>query len=516
MQRGNRPVTLADAGDHRFAGIPRLFAVGGLPLARGQDAVGFADQVDAGLAAETEAAHPLAQPVDAHVQRELVEIGVGRLLDRRDHVHRAVAAALVVAVAARLPRQAELAVGEHRVRGLAQAEFQPAECQERLHRRPGRIHAAQGAVVQRFVRVGGQRAVVGLADTVDEQVGIERGHADHRQHLAVARIDRHCRTGTPFECRLGRLLDARVDAQVEAAAGRGRMGFQHVLGAAVGVDLQQFIAGLAVQQILVGTLHAAAPDMAGALVAIRVQTLQVVGVDAPHIADHVGEQGAERIMPGQVRHHVDVGKAPAIDRETVDLVLGQVHLQRHAVEATALPQLLVERVDVVLVQRHHLAQSRQQAGHVLDLFGHHLQPERRHVVGQHHAVAVVDQPACRRDRARLDPVVGRAGGELVVPGDLQHHVTPDQPAQPQQDQHETHQRAAAEQRGLVTDVLERAATLHLTGSCFIGSAAARAGRRAAGTGTATAPRRRRGKSTSSPVAARRRPGCAPAATGCGR
>src|SRR3546814_13028028 len=57
LQRGRDPVALADAGDHRFARIPRLRPVLCLPFARRHDAGVLAGQVDPGRLAETVAVH---------------------------------------------------------------------------------------------------------------------------------------------------------------------------------------------------------------------------------------------------------------------------------------------------------------------------------------------------------------------------------------------------------------------------------------------------------------------------
>jgi hypothetical protein len=54
--------------------------------------------------------------------------------------------------------------------------------------------------------------------------------------------------------------------------------------------------------------------------------------------------------------------------------------------------------ELVLAQWQDLARLAQQRLDILDLFGHHLEPVRRHVVGQQLAVAVVDQ-AARRARS---------------------------------------------------------------------------------------------------------------------
>ena len=448
LQRRHRPVALADAGDHRLAGVPRLPEVFGLPCDRGQHAAGLVVEVDAGGLAEAELAHPRAEAVDAHVHRQLVEIGVHRPHDGHAQVDRAETAAAVVAAAERGSRQAPGAGGKHGVRRCPQAHFQPAQRHEGLHRGTGRVHPAQRAVEQRLVRRAGQRVVVGMADAVHEQVGIEGRLADHRQHLTVARIDRHRRTRLAAERLFGGLLDARVDTQVEILAGRRRMRLQHALGAAIGVHLDQLVTRRAVQHVLVGALDAGAADMGGALVARGIEMLQIVRVDARNVADHVREQPAHRITAIEVGHHVHAGEAPAVHRETVDLVLGEAHLQRHALEAAALLELLVEGVEVVLTERDHLLQPHQHRLHVRDLLGHHFQPERGHVVRKQHAVAVVDQATRGGNRYRLDPVVLRARGEFVVTRHLQGQVASEQAKQAEHDHREARQRTPAEQLAL--------------------------------------------------------------------
>jgi hypothetical protein len=47
----------------------------------------------------------------------------------------------------------------------------------------------QVAIEQGHRQVVGQPRVVLVRDAVDEQVGVEHRHADHRQHFAGARID---------------------------------------------------------------------------------------------------------------------------------------------------------------------------------------------------------------------------------------------------------------------------------------------------------------------------------------
>ena len=99
-----------------------------------------------------------------------------------------------------------------------------------------------------------QCVVVGLADPVDEQIGIETWNADHRQHFAIARIDGDRPHRSPCERVHTRLLDTGIDGQVDVLPWGRRDPFQHAQGSTIRIDFDQFIAGLAVQQVLIGAL----------------------------------------------------------------------------------------------------------------------------------------------------------------------------------------------------------------------------------------------------------------------
>src|SRR5690606_34778692 len=129
---------LADARDHGLAGVPGLAAVLPLPLRRRHDALALADQVDAGALAEAVAPHPLREPLDAHVQRQLVIVGIDRGGDGLAQVGPAVAAGVRVAVAAALARDVEFAGGHDAVLRRAQPAVEPGQRHERLHRRARR------------------------------------------------------------------------------------------------------------------------------------------------------------------------------------------------------------------------------------------------------------------------------------------------------------------------------------------------------------------------------------------
>ena len=138
-------------------------------------------------APEAELARPRRHAIDAHQPRDVEEVDVARGRERPAHVDRAMTAGLPVAlhasVAGREPRAAAVA----RVERRDDAGFERRDREHRLHRRAGRIDAAQRAVVHRPIRIFGQREVLRAAQAAREQIRIERRRADEGDHVAVRR-----------------------------------------------------------------------------------------------------------------------------------------------------------------------------------------------------------------------------------------------------------------------------------------------------------------------------------------
>ena len=88
-----------------------------------------------------------------------------------------------------------------------------AERHERLEGRARRIGAAQRAVDQRLVGRIVELVPVLRVDAVDEQVRVEAGLGDEREHVAVARLDRDQRAAPVAERGLGDLLQLEVERQ---------------------------------------------------------------------------------------------------------------------------------------------------------------------------------------------------------------------------------------------------------------------------------------------------------------
>ncbi|MCW0449357.1 hypothetical protein NB706_002191 [Xanthomonas sacchari] len=512
LQRGHLPVALADGDVDRVAGVPGFLAALGLVRRRGHDAAGLADQVDAGGHAEAVAGHVLVDLGDAHVDGQLVVVGVHRLRDRLAQVGPAVAAAVRVAPAAADPGQIEHAGGEDLVLRAAGAAVQAGQAHERLDGGTGRHAAQHQAVELRPRRIAVERLEVGVGNAVDEQVGVVGRQADHRQDLAGARIDGDGRALVVAERGDHGALQVGVDGQAQVGAGLRRHPADGADRAALHVGLDLLVADLAAQLLLVIALQPGLADVGQRRVALA-QRLQVLLVDAADVADDVREQVAVGVVPGQVGFQLHAREAPAVHREARPLLLADTQLQSDRAEAAAGLARGLETLDVFRRQRDDLAQLGQQRVHVGDLVRGHVEPERGDVLGQQAAVAVVDHAAPGHHRPWLDAVGVRAGGVDVVVQHLQLEIPGAQAQQRQQHAQEPQRGTAPELLGLGVRVLLRAARMQGHATCSAGPAAARP---AARTAAATAPCPAAAPTNSSTAAsARRRPG-APPRRRCGR
>ena len=260
------------------------------------------------------------------------------------------------------------------------------------------------------------------------------------------------------------LLQFGIDGQVKILPGVRLLAPDHAQHAALGIDLDVFHAHLPVQARFVETLDAGLADMRGAAVARGVNAFQISRIDSSHIADHMREQLAERVTPVQIRHHFHARETMPVHGEARHLDLAQAQLDRHRLEAAPRARRGQEALGILVRQLDHLTQSRDHVVQVLDILAHCVQPVGRHVVGQQAAVAVVDQPARRHDRPRLDAVGLRAGVEFVETGDLQPGKARAQHHERQHHQHERHHRPAPLRRGLKQRIAHRLARRSFHGS----------------------------------------------------
>jgi hypothetical protein len=187
---------------------------------------------------------------------------------------------------------------------------------------------------------------------------------------------------------------------------------------------------------LVEALDAGLADVRGAAVIDRVEAFQLFLGNSPHVTHRVGEMRPLRIMPDQLRDHLHARQAELVDRDTGDLLLGQLEQDRHRLKRPApLFDALFENGPIVRGQFENLDDGIQHLGPLTTgTLAGHAQAEAGTVVGHHHAVAVVDQAARWRNGQHVDTVVFRQRRVIVV----LHHLKEVQAGDQYANQHDDH------------------------------------------------------------------------------
>ncbi|CAM8526374.1 hypothetical protein KLQUCP357M_22120 [Klebsiella quasipneumoniae subsp. similipneumoniae] len=419
LDGGGDPVSLADTDGDGIPLVPGLFMHSLFPLPAGQHPAILLIEIDAGGLAVAEFAQPLMDPVDAHLEGNLVEKGVRRLFNGFGHVEHAVAGFQPVAVATLRARQGPRRRPEE---GGVRRDHTGGERRQRhigLHRRGRGIQPLGDAVDQRPVRVIQQRFIGLIADTFDERVRIIAGAGDHRQHPAIPGIDHHHRRALPLQYRLNILLQVQVKGQVEVFPGHRRYFFQQTHHPAVVVHFHLLVASGAVERFFVITLDPLLADIVvGSIVllfAIFRQPLQVAVVDFRHIAHHVRQLCAVGVFTLLIALHRHPGETEFVDREAGHLHVAEVGFEGNRFIAAAVVHIVAEAGDVVRRQVDNRRQGLQQRGHIGNFARDHLQAIQGNILHQRYAVAIEYQPAAGGDGQHFNIVlVGTGLVEIVL------------------------------------------------------------------------------------------------------
>src|SRR5262249_10794622 len=158
---------------------------------------------------EPELARVLRDAVDAEPTPDLVEEHVAGLHDRPVQVHAAVAT-LLPAPEEVIPERDAAGAGDPGKR-RDDALLEGAGRDGHLERGAGWELALHGAVGERMLAVLDERAPLGAPYAAREEVGIVRRVRDHREDLAVPRVERHDRAVGLPEGPVGGLLEVAVD-----------------------------------------------------------------------------------------------------------------------------------------------------------------------------------------------------------------------------------------------------------------------------------------------------------------
>ncbi len=251
--------------------------------------------------------------------------------------------------------------------------------------------------------------------------------------------------------------------RIRLLPGRRRLARQGADRAPARRDLDLLDARRAVQLALVALLDADLADVFRPVVDRRIaarfgeplDALEVARRNAPDVADHVRRDLAERIVAEQPGAQLDAREPEAVGGEARDILVGQARADRNRVEALGLLEQLLEPTAVARLDVHHLRQFVDRLLEVLDLGRGDLQRVRGVVAGDDRAVAVLDQPAVRRDRQDGDPVrLGLFAVGLVL-DDLQPREARHQDRECRQHEGARHEHARAKVPHLAFGIAHR-------------------------------------------------------------
>jgi hypothetical protein len=145
-------------------------------------------------------------------------------------------------------------------------------------------------------------------------------------------------------------------------------------------------------------------------------------VDGADVADGMHGGFAQRVVPRQARADIHAGELVAMHGEQRHFLVVELQFDGHAFVHLVQQDGAADIRDFFAVQETDVDQLGErgiQGLDVADLLAHQLDLKGRQVVGQHHPMAVQDQPAAGRDGLGADAVAQRLAGVVVVPQHLQ-------------------------------------------------------------------------------------------------
>src|SRR5215469_7611602 len=157
-----------------------------------------------------------------------------------------------------------------------------------------------------MVGVGDQFLPRRRLDAAAKDVGVEGGMRDHREYVAVARIDRDESAVLAGHRLLRRLLQIEIDRHYDAFAGSVRKFLEHAQPAPNGIHFDLLSAGIAAQETFPSALKPEFPDLVAHVVVVA-----ALEVGLRHLADVAKQMRAHlavQVMPRGSDLETDAGE----------------------------------------------------------------------------------------------------------------------------------------------------------------------------------------------------------------
>ena len=236
---------------------------------------------------------------------------------------------------------------------------------------------------------------------------------NHREHVAVARIE--CDEGAvlPGHRLLGRLLEIEIDRHDEVFAGLVGDFLEHPQPPPDGVDFDLLSAGVAAQKTFPHALEAEFSDLvAHVVVGVRLQ------VGLGHLADVAKQMRGEltvQVMPRGRDLQADARQLELMRLERDHLLPSEAlgdgdGLVRRAAGLVGVGDFIGDIVGAGVARESFDGERK-----IVGILGHDLSVERRPRIDQRQMIAIEDQAARRRHALETNPVaIGQLDIFLVV------------------------------------------------------------------------------------------------------
>ena len=262
LKRSDDQGSLADGDGYRFAGIPLSMLLLRRPIRRWDDARLFAIEVNLRNLSQTEVMSPFGDLVDAQSRADVVEENVAGNFQSVRHGDHTVTLPAPVTEASTKEHRAARAI-ERRSR-TDRPLRQSSHCHDRFENRTGRIETLNRAIELDFEWIRRDQLPRIGRESFRVNVRIEFWRGNHRQDLAVARIDGHDGADEFIfgEVLLRAALQVEIDGQIDVVSRLRLLSRRSHFGepASVAVVLPELRAVLAAQIFVVHQLDAAFAD----------------------------------------------------------------------------------------------------------------------------------------------------------------------------------------------------------------------------------------------------------------
>ncbi len=232
---------------------------------------------------------------------------------------------------------------------------------------------------------------------------------NHREHVAVSRIERDEGAVLPGHRLLGGLLQIEIDSHDDALAGLVGNFLEHAQAPPDGVNFDLLSAGVAAQKTLPHALEAEFSDLVAHVVVGLLD--QVVLGHLADVAEQMRGELAVQVMPRRGDLETDAGEIELMRLQRHDLLPSKTLGDGDGLIGR--PPLLVGVGNFVrdVISARVALESFDRERKIVGILGHELRVERRTRIDQRAVIAIENQPARRGHAFDANPV---AIGQLDI------------------------------------------------------------------------------------------------------